>query len=205
MLKSLATAIILCAVTIAPCLAQQAQSNSVQANSAGAQGSVGRSSNLTGSGPSGTGRLSTWSTGPQSPCNLPTGLGNLAGAPPPTVLDSLVADSGYNDMIYGDEGTFGPPPYMDFLPIGAGLGGAGATVSGTTNYGGLAGMWDLDSPSQSNALDTAALTASFVNSAVNAADVAAAAAMQGVAASAASAANASYAAADAASAAQAGF
>ena len=150
------------------------------------------------------GRLSTWSTGSQSSCNLPTGLGNLAGAPPPTVLDSLVKDSGYNDMIYGDEGTFGPPPYMDFLPIGAGLGGAGATVSGTTNYGGLASMWDLPNPSSSVTLNTAPLTTSLVTSTVNPADVAAAAAVQGVSASAATAANAAYAASNA-SAATAGF
>lgn len=33
---------------------------------------------------------------------------------PPTRLDSFVRNSGYNDRIYGDEGTEGPPPYFGF-------------------------------------------------------------------------------------------
>lgn len=200
MLKSLATAILLCAVTIPPSLAQ------VQANSSGAQGTMGNTTNLTGSGPSGTGRLSTWSTGPQSTVNLPTGLGNLAGAPPPTVLDSLVKDSGYNDMIYGDEGTFGPPPYNDFLPIGAGLGGAGATVSGTTNYGGLASMWDLSNPSatMSNFV-TSVGTFNTGTATLNPAEAAAANSGATMSAAAATAANQATAASEAQAAAASGY
>ncbi len=33
---------------------------------------------------------------------------------PQTRLDSFVAQSGWRDAIYGDEGTDGPPPYMAF-------------------------------------------------------------------------------------------
>jgi hypothetical protein len=40
---------------------------------------------------------------------------------PPTKLDSFVAQSGYNDMIYGDEGEYGPPPYDDFSTINSGI------------------------------------------------------------------------------------
>jgi hypothetical protein len=63
-------------------------------------------------------------------------LGNLAymvehhspigGQLPVTNLDSFVHQSGYNDMIYGDEGTDGPPPYSYFLTIGSG--GVNATT-----------------------------------------------------------------------------
>ena len=45
-------------------------------------------------------------------------------------LDSFVARSGYNDFIYGDEGTEGPPPYSFFGVIQQG------GVSATTGHGG---------------------------------------------------------------------
>jgi hypothetical protein len=45
------------------------------------------------------------------------------GVLPPTQMTSFVADSGYNDFIYGDEGTDGPPPYDDFGYIGDGMSG----------------------------------------------------------------------------------
>ena len=39
---------------------------------------------------------------------------------PATRLDSFVFMSGFNDHIYGDEGTEGPPPYSSFSTIGSG-------------------------------------------------------------------------------------
>jgi hypothetical protein len=47
---------------------------------------------------------------------------------PETRLDSFVKESGYNDMIYGDEGTDGPPPYDDFLYINDGITSGGLTT-----------------------------------------------------------------------------
>jgi hypothetical protein len=44
----------------------------------------------------------------------------IGGTLPATKLDSFVAKSGYNDSIYGDEGTFGPPPYSSFNVINNG-------------------------------------------------------------------------------------
>jgi hypothetical protein len=63
-----------------------------------------------------------------------TGVG---GALPKTTLDSFVARSGYNDFIYGDEGTEGPPPYSSFGTIGSG------GVQATTGHsgGGLPSAW----------------------------------------------------------------
>jgi hypothetical protein len=57
-------------------------------------------------------------------------VGNLAiwvekkspvGTLPVTNLDSIVAQSGYSDMVFGDEGTEGPPPYSSFGTIDAGI------------------------------------------------------------------------------------
>jgi hypothetical protein len=45
----------------------------------------------------------------------------------PTVLDSIVAESGYNDMVFGDESEQGPPPYSDFEYLETG-------VSATTGH-----------------------------------------------------------------------
>ena len=39
----------------------------------------------------------------------------------PTRLDSIVATSGYNFMVFGDEGTDGPPPLDDFGTIDSGV------------------------------------------------------------------------------------
>ena len=49
------------------------------------------------------------------------GTGYSSNSLPPTTLDSLVFNSGYNDTIYGDEGTTGPPPYYDFSTINTGM------------------------------------------------------------------------------------
>jgi hypothetical protein len=47
---------------------------------------------------------------------------------PPTQLDSFVQNSGYNPMIYGDEGTDGPPPFDNFLYINDGINSSGLTT-----------------------------------------------------------------------------
>jgi hypothetical protein len=51
---------------------------------------------------------------------LQTEKGAKAGKLPRTTFDSFVYNSGYNDHIYGDEGTEGPPPYSSFSTIGSG-------------------------------------------------------------------------------------
>jgi hypothetical protein len=91
------------------------------------------------------GGLSTWLAGPQSTVWQRAGFGQLAGAPGPTVLDSFVAQSGYNDMIYGDESVEGPPPYFDFLPIGAGMSGMTGLTGGNQDLNlptGSGDIWD---------------------------------------------------------------
>lgn len=40
---------------------------------------------------------------------------------PPTRLDSIVFSSGYADDVFGDEGTWGPPPYSSFGTIDRGV------------------------------------------------------------------------------------
>lgn len=47
---------------------------------------------------------------------------------PETRLDSFVKSSGYNDFIYGDEGTDGPPPYSNFGYIEQGIWSSGLTT-----------------------------------------------------------------------------
>lgn len=61
----------------------------------------------------------------------------FGGQLPKTTLDSFVARSGYNDRIYGDEGTDGPPPYSSFGVIQQG------GVSATTGHrnSGLPSAW----------------------------------------------------------------
>jgi len=65
-------------------------------------------------------------TGKNSVAMLPTYLGQLApGGLPPTKLDSFVKSAGGSaEMIYGDEGTWGIPPYFEFTQehrIGSGI------------------------------------------------------------------------------------
>lgn len=47
--------------------------------------------------------------------------GTLNTKLPKTETGSFVAQSGYNDSIYGDEGVLGPPPYSSFDTIGQGI------------------------------------------------------------------------------------
>jgi hypothetical protein len=49
-----------------------------------------------------------------APANLALQVQNhspVGGSLPVTNLDSIVAQSGYSDLTFGDEGTDGPPPY----------------------------------------------------------------------------------------------
>ncbi|HEY9791886.1 MAG TPA: hypothetical protein V6D22_15885 [Candidatus Obscuribacterales bacterium] len=64
-----------------------------------------------------------------APANLALQTQGAAPVLPITNLDSFVAQSGYNDMIYGDEGTDGPPPYDSFETIGSGI-SSGALTTG---------------------------------------------------------------------------
>jgi hypothetical protein len=59
-------------------------------------------------------------------------LSNGGGKLQKTVLDSLVARTGFNDMVFGDEGTYGPPPLDDFATIGE-AGGVTATTGHQSN------------------------------------------------------------------------
>lgn len=65
-------------------------------------------------------------TNKQSAASLPTGLGVVSpiygtvgyNRLPPTIVDSFVRSAGASaDLIYGDEGTDGPPPYSQFTQI----------------------------------------------------------------------------------------
>jgi hypothetical protein len=66
---------------------------------------------------------------------------------PPTSLDSFVANSGYNDAIYGDEGTDGLPPYYGFDAshrINAGITGQSAAGLTTGHSSYLPDAWGGD-------------------------------------------------------------
>lgn len=156
MLKRIALALLVCSAVITPSFAQGAF------NSTAAQGNAWNGTNNTGEGPQGTGALSTWSTGPQSTVRLPTGFGQLAGPPQKCVLTSIVKDSGYNDFVFGDEGTEGPPPYFDFAPLSVAIGSGGGSGSGGSAAQPLTALWSLGSPS-TFAIGPAANAAQFAN------------------------------------------
>jgi len=118
---------LLAPVFAAPCLAQQADSSA-------AQGDPYHTTNPTYAGAPATSNA----TGTQTTATLPTGFGQLANVPgglPQTRLDSLVKDSGYNDLIYGDEGTDGPPPYNSFTPDHYIVNGMSGDTGLTTGHG----------------------------------------------------------------------
>ncbi len=54
--------------------------------------------------------------------------GTLIHKLPKTETGSFVADSGYNNAIYGDEGDLGPPTASDFSYIGSGIHSKGLTT-----------------------------------------------------------------------------
>jgi hypothetical protein len=85
---------------------------------AAAQGQRGRTSSTTGGGMGANVRSSL--TAKQIPRYLPAaGFGSIAGRQfglPQTNLDSFVAQAqGNAELIYGDEGEDGPPPYEYFM------------------------------------------------------------------------------------------
>lgn len=103
-------------------------------HSGAAQGDYGRRGSST-SNQSNKSVNRTYRTGPQSSTLVPTQTGLLAGIYgavgmnflPPTRMDSFVHEAGASaELIYGDEGTNGPPPYLEFAKehrIGAGIKG----------------------------------------------------------------------------------
>ena len=141
MFKRIALALLVCATAITPVLAQ------AQFQSGGSRGTSGLGTDRTGQGQQGMGALSTYKAGPQSSVRLPTGFGQLAGPPQKCVLTSIVKDSGYNDFVFGDEGTEGPPPYFDFAPLAAAIGGGGGSGSGGSAAPALNALWSLATPS----------------------------------------------------------
>jgi hypothetical protein len=86
----------------------------------------------------------------------PTYLGKLApvwgpvgfNKLPTTQLDSFVHNAGASaDLIYGDEGTDGPPPYSEFTPIhriDAGIHGSRAAGLTTGHRSKLPSAWGRD-------------------------------------------------------------
>lgn len=92
----------------------------------------------------------------QSAAVLPTGLGVLTpiygpvgyNKLPPTVMDSFVRNSGAAaDLIYGDEGTDGPPPYSQFTRIHrieSGIYGDAAKGLTTGHRSNLPSAWGAD-------------------------------------------------------------
>lgn len=85
------------------------------------------SSSYQGMGDSGTVTSAPFAGSYYAPGNLQ--LRNEGGTHlPETRLDSFVYQSGYNDHIYGDESTHGPPPYFDFEYIEDGINSPGLTT-----------------------------------------------------------------------------
>ena len=112
---------------------------------AASQGQAGRTSYATGQGPQGVGaRVTSNATSKQIPRYLaPAGLGSLTNQGlPKTNLDSFVAQAGGQaELIYGDEGTDGPPPYDNFTEehrIERGIHDGGLT---TNHKSGLPEAW----------------------------------------------------------------
>ncbi len=95
-----------------------AQAGSTFNTGKGAQDSLG--TNNTGCVPNGPNLPPTMTTQYGTAPGIITPLNQL----PPTVMDSFVINSGYNECIYGDEGSCGPPPiysYGEENTIGAGI------------------------------------------------------------------------------------
>ena len=114
------TITVLSAVVLLSVISQSARAERTFDTTAAAQGQRGRTSYYTGQGPQGVGAgVRSNATGRQTPANLPVaGFGALTNQGlPVTNLDSFVAQAGGQaELIYGDEGTDGPPPYDDFTP-----------------------------------------------------------------------------------------
>lgn len=124
--------------------------------STAATGDFGHGTAYTGDGPSGVGGIYAVPTSRQSPVMQPTCLGRLTpsigpnglNGLPPTVMESFVRNAGASaDLIYGDEGTDGPPPYSEFTKmhrIESGIHGGTASGLTTGHRANLPSAWGND-------------------------------------------------------------
>ncbi len=124
--------------------------------STAATGEFGRGTDYTGDGPAGTGGIYSVPTTRQRTVIQPTRFGRLVpsigpvgwNGLPPTVMDSFVRNSGASaDLIYGDEGTDGPPPYSEFTQmhrIESGIHGGTAKGLTTGHRSNLPSAWGND-------------------------------------------------------------
>ncbi len=135
----LSTAILLSAFTLS------ARAERTFDTTAASQGAAGRTSSYTGRGNQGVGaNVTSNATSKQIPTYLPpAGFGTLVNQGlPQTNLDSFVAQAGGQaELIYGDEGTDGPPPYFEFTQdhyINTGIHDGGLT---TGHASGLPSAW----------------------------------------------------------------
>ncbi len=106
-------------------IATPALSQSAEPSSA-ATGDYGNGTDFTGEGAQGSGGTYSYPTDTQTAVFVPTYLGRLtpqigisgSNGLPPCRMDSFVRNAGaMADLIYGDEGTDGPPPYYGFTDI----------------------------------------------------------------------------------------
>lgn len=133
-----------------------AQAQEFDLPSSGASGDYGHATNYTGESPAGTGGTFSFPTVSQSVVMNPTTLGRLTprlgpvgfNGLPPTRLDSFVLNAGASaDLIYGDEGTDGPPPYSEFTKmhrIESGIHGDTAAGLSTGHRANLPSAWGAD-------------------------------------------------------------
>ncbi|CAN5540391.1 hypothetical protein BH10CYA1_BH10CYA1_18490 [soil metagenome] len=98
----------------------------VLAQSTGASGDYGNGTDYTGEGSQGTGGTYSYPTYTQKPVSIQSSLARLTprigisgqNGLPPCRMDSFVRSAGgMADLIYGDEGTDGPPPFYGFTDI----------------------------------------------------------------------------------------
>ena len=96
------------------------------AQSTADSGIYGNETNFTGEGAQGVGGTYSLPTYSQQPLAVPTALARVTpkigmqgkNGLPPCQMDSFVHNAGgMADLIYGDEGTDGPPPYSSFTAI----------------------------------------------------------------------------------------
>ena len=137
-------------------LATPSMAQEYDVSSTAATGDFGYGTAYTGDGPSGVGGNYSVPTSHQSAVMQPTCLGRLTpsigpsglNGLPPTVMESFVRNAGASaDLIYGDEGTDGPPPYSEFTQmhrIEAGIHGRTASGLTTGHRANLPSAWGND-------------------------------------------------------------
>jgi len=133
-----------------------AESTTAAESSTAASGDYGNGTSFTGEGSQGTGGTFSYPTYNQTAVFLPTYSGRLtpqigisgANGLPPCQLDSFVRSAGsMADLIYGDEGTDGLPPYCNFTNIhriDAGIFGDTRTGLTTGHRSTLPSAWGSD-------------------------------------------------------------